>query len=125
MTTTSLGLINSVENTLQPGLAHNFNMDLLNAMIGGNVTREFAADANITLTAAEYQTSVLVFTDSPSTLTTGRDVVFPAAFPHIVCVNNTAQTLTLKKSGQTGVTLAAAATCLVASGPTDVIKVVS
>lgn len=122
MTTTALGLINSVENTLQPGLAHNANMGLLNSMIGGNVTREFATDANITLVAAEYQTSCLVFTDSPSTLTTGRDVVFPADFPLMYVRNATAQTLTLKKSGQTGVTVAAGAKALIASGPTDVEK---
>lgn len=122
MTTTTLGLINSVENTLQPGLAHNANMGLLNTMIGGNVSRNFATDANITLVAAEYQTSCLVFTDTGPALTTGRDVVFPVDFPLMLVRNATAQTLTLKKSGQTGVTVAAGAKAVIASGPTDVEK---
>lgn len=86
------------------------------------VTYEFTADANITLTAAEYWTSCLVLTDSPATLTVGRDVVFPAAFPMMLVRNATAQTLTLKKSGQVGVTVVAGAKAVIASGPTDVEK---
>ena len=124
-TETYTGLTYQEAGSLQTDALQNAELNLFGPAIAGNVTREFATDANITLLPAEYWTSVLVFTDSPSTLSTGRDVVFPAAFPHIVCVNNTAQTLTLKKSGQSGVTLAAGATCLVASGPTDVIKVAS
>ena len=125
MTTTNLGLLNQVENTLQPGAAHNYNMGILDKVVAGVATHEFTTDANYTLVAADYQTSVLELTDTVVTLSTGRDVVFPARFGLIVVVNSTAQTLTLKKSGQTGVTLAAGATCLVAAGSTDVVKVAS
>jgi hypothetical protein len=124
-TETYTGLTLQEAGSLQTDALQNAELNLFGPAIAGNVTREFATDANITLTSAEYWTSCITFTDSPSTLTAGRDVVFPAAFPHIVCVNSTAQTLTFKKSGQSGVTLAAGATCLVASGPTDVVKVIS
>jgi hypothetical protein len=82
---------------------------------------EFASDADITLTQAQYQAESITFTDSPTTLTTGRNVVFPAHFPTKYVKNSTLQTLTLKKSGQTGVTIAAGGTAIVASGTSDVV----
>ena len=121
MTTTNRGLVNQVENNLQPGVAFNWLSDVFDKRFG-NLTIEFTADANLTLTQEQSDYSMLLFTDSPSTLTTGRDVILPAHFPLIFVRNATAQTLTLKKSGQTGVTVAAAAKILIASGPTDVEK---
>lgn len=82
---------------------------------------EFTSDADLTLTQAQYQAESITFTDSPTTLTTGRAVTFPAHFPTKWVKNATAQTLTFKKSGQTGVTLAAGATAIVASGASDVV----
>jgi hypothetical protein len=84
-------------------------------------TVEFTSDANLTLTQAQYQAESIEFTDSPTTLTAGRDVVFPAHFPTKWVKNSTARTLTLKKSGQTGVAVAAGATAIVASGASDVV----
>ena len=121
MTTPNRSLVNQVENTLQPGVAFNLQADVFDKRFG-NLTIEFTADANLTLTQEQSDYSMLLFTDSPSTLTTGRDVIMPAHFPLIFVRNATAQTLTLKKSGQTGVTVAAAAKILIASGPTDVEK---
>lgn len=121
MTTPSRGLVNQVENNLQPGVAFNWLSDVFDKRFG-NLTIEFTADANLTLTQEQSDYSMLLFTDSPSTLTTGRDVILPAHFPLIFVRNATAQTLTLKKSGQAGVTVAAAAKILIASGPTDVEK---
>lgn len=122
MTTTNRALENQVENTLQPGVAFNQLADVLDRQYG-SATVNFAADAALTLTQAQCDHGVLVLTDSGAVLTAGRDVVMPAAFPHVVVVNSTAQTLTLKKDGETGATLAAAAAALVACGPTDIIKV--
>ena len=124
-TETYTGLTYQEAGSLQTDALQNAELNLFGPAIAGNVTRNFTTDANITLVAAEYWTSCLVLTDTGVVLTAGRDVVMPAAFPLIVVVNSTARTLTLKKSGQTGVTLAAAATCLIASGPTDVLKVAS
>lgn len=121
-TETNTGLTYQEAGSLQTDVLQNAELNLFGPAIAGYVTREFATDANITLTSAEYWTSCLVFTDSPVTLTVGRDVVFPAHFPMTLVRNATAQTLTLKKSGQTGVTVAAAAKVVIASGPTDVEK---
>lgn len=121
-TETYTGLTYQEAGSLQTDALQNAELALFGPAIAGNVTREFTTDANITLTSAEYWTSCLVFTDSPSTLTAGRDVVFPANFPMMLVRNATAQTLTLKKSGQAGVTVAAAAKAVIASGPTDVEK---
>src|SRR5574343_1595344 len=121
-TETYTGLTYQEAGSLQTDALQNAELALFGPAIAGNVTREFTTDANITLTSAEYWTSCLVFTDSPSTLTAGRDVVFPANFPMMLVRNATAQTLTLKKSGQAGVTVAAAAKAVIASGPTEVEK---
>lgn len=85
------------------------------------VSIEFTSDADLTLAQGQYQAESITFTDSPATLTAGRVVVFPAHFPTKWVKNSTAQTLTLKKSGQTGVTLAAGAYGIVASGAADVV----
>lgn len=122
MTTSNRGLETVPSNSLQPSVPINADLAVLDAAIYGTTSIEFTSDANLTLTQAQCDASALVFTDSPVTLTTGRDVIFPAHFPQIHVKNSTAQTLTLKKSGQTGVTLAAGIDCMIASGVTDVVK---
>lgn len=87
------------------------------------VAFDFDTDANLTLTPAEYRNAFLELTDTGPVLTTGRDVVFPDEFPLLLFKNSTAQTLTLKKNGQTGVTVAAGAKAVIAPGLTDVEKV--
>lgn len=89
---------------------------------GPGLDVEFTTDANLTLSDVQGNANALVFTDSPVTLTTGRDVVFPDQFPAKLVRNNTAQTLTLKKAGETGVTLASGADAYIASGVSDVLK---
>lgn len=122
MSTINLGMDTVPSNSLQPSVPINSALADTDACLAATVTREFTTDANITLVRAEYLASVLIFTDSPSTLTTSRDVVFPAHFPHMHVKNSTAQTLVLKKLGQAGLSLAAGADFMVASGATDVIK---
>jgi len=83
----------------------------------GRITVDFASDANHTIdidTAAgteEWRDKFITVADSGVLLTTGRDVIFPAEQgPEYIIKNSTAQTLTLKISGQTGVTIATTAT---------------
>lgn len=77
----------------------------------GRQTVDFSSDANLTLTTDQATDKFLTLTDTGVVLTTGRDVVFPdIEGPEYIVKNSTAQTLTLKLSGQTGVTLAASAT---------------
>lgn len=125
MTTTNRGMETVPSNSLQPSVPINADLAILDAAIYGTTSIEFTSDANLTLTTAQCDTSSLVFTDSPTTLTTGRDVVFPAHFPIMLVKNSTLQTLTLKKSGQTGVALVAGASILVISGLTDVVSATS
>lgn len=117
MATTNLGMPTIPENSLQPGVAVNSALVTLDAAVAGTASLTMA-DANFTLLPADYQASVLVI---GGTLTAGRDVVFPAAFPLMLVQNSTAQTLTLKKTGQTGVALAAGETALIGCGPDDVV----
>lgn len=119
-TETYTGLTYQEAGSLQTDALQNAELALFGPAIAGNVSREFTTDANITLTSAEYWTSCLVFKDTAVVLTAGRDVVMPAAFPMMLVRNATAQTLTLKKSGETGITIAAAGKAVIASGPTDV-----
>lgn len=72
--------------------------------------RNFTADANLTLNAdCQYQN--FGFTDTGVVLTAGRDVIFPAGveLPNMVVSNGTAQILTFKVAGQTGVAVAGGA----------------
>lgn len=121
MSTTNIELQTVPANAQQISVPINDALADIDAVLGGLVTVEFTADANRTLVRDEYLASVLRLTDSPSTLTTGRDVVFPARFPTMLVLNSTAQTLTLKKSGQAGITIASGATRLIAAGVTDVV----
>lgn len=114
------GLTFQEAGSTQTDALQNAELNLFGPAIAGTQTRNFATDANITLTPTEYWTACMVFTDTGPALTTGRDVVFPAHFPLMLVRNATAQTLTLKKAGQTGITIAAAGKAIVASGPTDV-----
>jgi hypothetical protein len=121
MTTTNLGLATVPTNSTNPSVPVNDALNALDAAIAGTASRNLAANANYTLLPADYLASVLVITDTMPILTVGRDIIFPVHFPIIVVKNSTAQTLTLKKTGQPGVTLAAGGSGIYASGATDVI----
>lgn len=115
----ALGLLQDPEGSLQPSVPINANADAVGALLAGAATRTLTADANYTLVAADYRVATLVLTSSA--LTAGRDIVFPTHFPPMLVVNDTGQTLTLKKSGQTGVTVDDGESIRVNCGPTDVL----
>ena len=115
----ALGLLQDPEGSLQPSVPINANADAVGALLAGAATRTLTADANYTLVAADYRVATLVLTSS--VLTAGRDIVFPAYFPPMLVVNDTGQTLTLKKSGQTGVTVDNGKSIRINCGPTDVL----
>ena len=85
-------------------------------------TFDFETDADVALDADEWRNASLTATDSTVVLTTGRSIEFPDEFPLLLFKNSTAQTLTLKKNGQTGVTVAAGAKAVIAPGLADVEK---
>lgn len=110
------------ENSLQKDPVIDQNAEATAQAMVGIVTLNLIADANYTLLPADYRCAVLVITDSGVVLTTGRDLIFPALFARMTVINSTAQTLTLKMAGQTGITLAGAASTTIVAGPVDVIQ---
>lgn len=115
----ALGLLQDPEGSLQPSVPINANADAVGALLAGAATRTLTADANYTLVPTDYRVATLVLTSSA--LTAGRDIVFPAYFPPMLVVNDTGQTLTLKKSGQAGVTVDDGESIRINCGPTDVL----
>lgn len=88
---------------------------VLEQAIAGRRTIDFPSDANYTLVTTagseEWRDKFITFTDVAVPLTAGRDVIFPAKEgPEYIITNSTGFTLTLKISGQTGVTIADAVT---------------
>lgn len=88
-------------------------------------THNMASDADYTLTKAQYSKTVVKITDttSPPTLTIGRNIIVPAEVRQITFINSTAQTLTLKTSGGTGIAVATAKTAILLCDGTNVVRV--
>ncbi|MEP3857280.1 MAG: hypothetical protein ABJM39_09585 [Porticoccus sp.] len=92
----------------------------------GRRTIDFASDANYTLSttagAEEWKDKFLTITDTGVVLTAGRDIIFPDENgPEYIFTNDTAQTLTCKRSGQTGVAVAAGNTVRIYHDGTDMV----
>jgi len=99
---------------------------LLEAAMAGRLTVDLSSDANYTLVTTagseEWRDKFLTITDSGTALTTGRDIVFPDEDgPEYIFTNDTAQTLTCKLSGQTGVAVSAGATVRLFNDGTDMV----
>jgi hypothetical protein len=76
------------------------------------------ADANTTLTQAQYENRRIKFS---GTLTAGRDVILPNNDGQDWWVhNNTAQTLTFKVSGGTGIAVATTKKAVLMCNGTDI-----
>jgi hypothetical protein len=71
------------------------------------VSANFASNADMTLTAAQYSAEVIRVTDSGVVLTTQRNVIFPAQKKTFYVSNLTAQTLVFKTASVAGVTVPA------------------
>lgn len=112
-TTTHLEITELEQSQINAYLTVNEAVAILERASCGRITVDFESDANLTLdtdTAAgteQWRDKFMDITDSGTVLTAGRDVIFPAEEgPEYIITNSTAQTLTLKISGQTGVTIA-------------------
>ncbi len=115
MTTDNLEIVELVSGQVDQDVTANAAFAVLDKAIAGRLVINFASDANLTLSTTagseQWLDKFIELTDTGTNLTAGRDVIFPAKNgPEYIVKNSTAQTLTLKISGQTGVTLAAAAT---------------
>ena len=85
-----------------------------------SVTHDITADANYTLTADQNLYTWLTITDTGVLLTTGRDIIIDAIGRMLLFTNSTAQELTVKVSGGTGVAIPAGVTSILVSNGTDV-----
>ena len=119
-TTDNLDIELVSENALQLDPIINEALATIDSCLAGASTYDFESDANYTLTD-EYFTAYLNFTDSGPVLTTGRDVIYPAAFPIQIVTNSTAEDLQLKVSGQTGITLTSGSTSMIYANGSDVV----
>lgn len=87
-----------------------------------STTINVASDADITLTAAQNLFAKLIITDTGVLLTTGRNVVVDDEGRFVIVVNQTAQTLTVKTSGGSGVPIPAAAASMLVNDGTNVTR---
>lgn len=85
------------------------------------VAKDFASDADVTLGADVHSSEIINMTDSGVVLTTGRNVVLPTQKRAWVVANATAQILTFKTAGGTGVAIPAGFTATVYCNGTNIL----
>ena len=108
--------------------------------VAGQITIDFASDADYTLVTDaafpendEWHYRTIRMTDTGTVLTGAVDVIYPdvdtifstTSRSMFMFVNDTAQSLTILRSGQTGVTVTAGNAALVYHNGTDIVAVVS
>jgi hypothetical protein len=99
--------------------------DMVEEAIAGLAVHNMASDANYTLTTADGSTSqaraaMVEITDTSTNLSAGKDIVVPAKTKMYIFKNSTAQILTVKVSGQSGVAVPAGKTMLLHCDGTNV-----
>lgn len=122
----------------QPEVTVNAADRAITRAVAGEITIDFASDADYSLQATnppasddEWAYGTIIMTDTGNVLTTARSVIFPdvdslysgTSRLRFEFVNETAQALTIKGSGQTGVTVNAGSKALVRWNGTDVEEV--
>lgn len=127
MTTAALQLPELATNQAQPDVIVNDALEMLDAAVAGQIDIAVAANANINIgttgVPAQWQYAVISVSDySPTVLTANRDVVWPNVTRRgpFTFVNHTARILTVKRVGQTGVTVASGATAQLRDNGTDI-----
>lgn len=90
-------------------VTHNTENRRIAAAVAGSITLDFASDADMTINASDtdgtesWRYLTLVITDTGVVLSVGRNVVLPSKGGLHFVINRTAQTLTFKTSGGSGV----------------------
>lgn len=122
----------------QPEVTVNAATARLAGAVAGQITINFASDANRTLVADdtapeldEWPYATIRMTDTGVVLTTARDVIYPdvdteyggPSRMEFWFLNDTAEDLTIKRSGQTGVTVPAGQAAKVRHNGTDIEEV--
>lgn len=122
-----LGFPELQQNQAQPHITINGADRSITNAVAGQLTINFTTNANFTLGNSQWAYGLIVMTDTGPVLTTGRDVVYPnvdsltggTSRLRFAFKNSTAQTLTVKRSGQTGVAVTPGSTVLLQHNGTD------
>jgi hypothetical protein len=131
MTTDFLELTELVQNQAQPHIPLNTATEVEDAAIAGQVNIALVTDADYSILTsgipAQWQYATIRITDVGTVLTTGRNIIWPnkPRRGSFYFMNGTAESLTVKRSGQTGVTVSAGASALLRDNGTDVEAVAS
>lgn len=112
-------------NVSQPEVPLNTGTDLLDEIIAGILVHDMASDADYTLSTItdpqEWQHAEINITDTGVNLTTARNIIVPINEKVYIFRNDTAQSLTLKTSAGTGITVTAGSVNTVRCDGTDVV----
>jgi hypothetical protein len=123
-----------------PEVPVNFSDRILAQILAGEITIDFASDANRTLVynnpvtgADEWPYSTVIMTDTGVVLTGPVDIIYPdvqtaAGGPNrhrFIFDNQTAEDLTVMRSGQTGITVAAGTRAELRHNGTDIEAIVN
>lgn len=126
MTSTSnLEMDHLEDGVASPDVVLNESLDLTDLAIAGMVTHNMASDADYTLSTStdpeEWKYAVVKITDTGANLTTTRNIIVPTNTKQYLLVNATAQSLVLKTSGGSGITVATSNNQLLFCDGTNVI----
>jgi len=109
-TTTNLELIELESSLAEPEIILNDSLELVDRTLAGILTHNMTSDADYTLSTAtnlrEWLYAVTKITDTSTNLTTTRNIIVPTNTKIYIFVNATAQSLVLKTSAGTGITVA-------------------
>lgn len=128
-TTTSLEITHMESGPLQPEVTVNAGFNILDKATAGRLVHDFDSDADYSLTNTdsdkEWHYAFMEFTDTGTNLTTGRSVIYPDELgPIFLFRNSTAQVLTVKRSGQTGVDVQIDEIALLYHNGTDIVNII-
>lgn len=127
MSTANLAIAYLSVSQAQKEVTANAAFDVLDSVAAGILVHEMAADADYTLSTAttpqEWQYAAIKITDTPTTLTTGRNIIVPVNKKFYIFINATAQTLTVKTAAGTGIAVAAGKTAILLCDGTNVVRV--
>ncbi len=108
-TTTNLELTELDANLAEPEVILNDSLEWTDRAIAGIITHNIASDADYTLSIAsnveEWRYSTIKVTDSGVLLTATRNIIVPVNTKPYIFINGTAQSLVLKTSAGTGITV--------------------
>jgi hypothetical protein len=96
-------------------------------LAAGVLVHDMASDADYTLATTgdyprEWQNHVIKITDTGVVLTTGRNIIVPDNVRAYMFVNDTAQSLTLKRSAGTGIAVATGNWAMLYCDGTNVVR---